>query len=129
MKIVYPHLSNFNFYIYRIWSRNLYQWNPLTIGDEGRRHHDFEQHLMCKFQTRSHLQTKSSDQFDDVADQLHASKDIAVYLWILHHFRKLKTVYSESLKDWKILWSSYRKLALVGADLTTTEFRSDTLTR
>ena len=32
------------------------------------------------------------------------------------------------IHHWKILWSSYRKLAWVGFEPTTTEFRSDALT-
>ena len=32
------------------------------------------------------------------------------------------------IHHWRILWSSYRKLAWVGFEHTTTEFRSDALT-
>ena len=32
------------------------------------------------------------------------------------------------IHHWRILWSSYRKLAWVGFEPTTTEFRSDALT-
>ena len=32
------------------------------------------------------------------------------------------------IHHWRILWSSYRKLAWVGFETTTTEFRSDVLT-
>ena len=37
----------------------------------------------------------------------------------IHHCR---------IHHWRILWSSYRKLAWVGSEPTTTEFRSDALT-
>ena len=32
------------------------------------------------------------------------------------------------IHHWRIIWSSYRKLAWVGLEPTTTEFRSDALT-
>ena len=46
----------------------------------------------------------------------------------LSSYIKVKVIYIYGIHHWRILWSSYRKLAWVGFEPTTTEFRSDALT-
>ena len=51
-----------------------------------------------------------------------------IYIYILYIYIYIHTyIYIYGIHHQKILWSSYRKLAWVGFEPTTTEFRSDAL--
>ena len=60
------------------------------------------------------LQTASKHFFEVGLIFLYFEIKIYVYIYGIHH--------------WRMIWSSYRKLAWVGFEPTTTEFRSDALT-
>ena len=49
--------------------------------------------------------------------------EIWAYIWDLRTLCELYGIY-----HWRVLWSSYRKMARVGFEPATTEFHSDTLT-
>ena len=49
-------------------------------------------------------------------------------LYNIYIYIYIKYLYIYGIHHWQILWSSYRKVAWVGFEPTTTEFRLDTLT-
>ena len=50
------------------------------------------------------------------------------YIYNIIYVIYIYIIYYIYIDHWRILWSSYRKLAWVGSELTTTEFCSDALT-
>ena len=53
--------------------------------------------------------------------------NIYIYIYVYIHMY-VYTYIIYGIHYWRFLWSSYRKLAWVGFEPTTTEFRSDALT-
>ena len=51
-----------------------------------------------------------------------------MYIYIYVHILMYTHIYIYGIHHWRILWSSYRKLAWVGFEPTAAEFRSDSLT-
>ena len=57
------------------------------------------------------------------SEQITNSYIYLIYIYILYIYKIL-----HGIRHWRIIWSSYRKLAWVGIEPMTTEFHSDTLT-
>ena len=65
-------------------------------------------------------------QISALCKYLNIYLSISIYLSI--YLSVYLYIYLYGIPHWRIIWSSYRRLAWVGFELTTTEFRSDALT-